>query len=48
MADYIAEKIVKKYGNTLVVVLDKEDRDLSGVSENDTVKIVIKKTLPKE
>lgn len=41
------KKIVKNYGNTLVIVFDKEDQNIYGIEEGDFVEIsdlvVIKK-----
>ena len=42
------KKIIKKYGNSLVIVLDTEDSVVYNFKEGDIVEIDIKKEDPKK
>jgi hypothetical protein len=42
------EKIVRKYGNSLCIVLDTEDREIFKAKEGDVFDVTLKKVRAKE
>lgn len=43
MAKYVGSKIIKEYGNSVVILLDKEDQNFLGIKKGDRVLITIEK-----
>ncbi len=39
------EKIVKRYGNSLVITIDKEDQHIHNLQEGDTIFLTITRVL---
>lgn len=37
------EKIVKRYGNSIIITIDKEDQRIYNVQEGDTISLTITK-----
>jgi len=44
---YFMKKIIRKQGNSLVIIVDKQDREIYGIDEGDIVEIEIKKVSKK-
>ena len=44
---FIMKKIIRKQGNSLVIIVDKQDREIYGIDEGDIVEIEIKKVMKK-
>ena len=42
------KKIIRKQGNSLVIIVDKQDREIYGIDEGDIVEIEIKKVTKKK